>query len=63
LDGFTENPGDLSWAEFRGFGRAVIYDRQFVDDEDEIIDRIGDAGSFTPIKRPSQKKSSMLVPA
>jgi glycerate dehydrogenase len=27
LDGFTLNPGDLSWAKFHEFGEVVIYDR------------------------------------
>lgn len=27
LDGYTENPGDLSWDGFRQFGEVTIYDR------------------------------------
>ena len=26
LDGFTENPGDLSWGPFEKFGEVVVYD-------------------------------------
>ncbi len=41
-DGYCENPGDLSWEPLKQFGELVIYDRT-EDDEDKIIDRIGDA--------------------
>ena len=41
-DGYCENPGDLSWDALRQFGELVIYDRT-EDDEDQIIQRIGDA--------------------
>ena len=27
LDGFTENPGDLSWDELKKLGDVTIYDR------------------------------------
>jgi glycerate dehydrogenase len=40
LDGYTENPGDLSWAGFEAFGDATVYDRT---PADQIIPRIGDA--------------------
>ena len=26
LDGFTENPGDLSWDGFRNLGELTVYD-------------------------------------
>lgn len=41
-DGYCENPGDLSWDALRQFGELVIYDRT-EDDEETIIERIGDA--------------------
>ena len=41
-DGYTENPGDLSWDEIRSFGELVVYDRLPADDA-EIIKAIGDA--------------------
>ena len=41
-DGYCENPGDLSWDVLRQFGELVIYDRT-EDDEERIIERIGDA--------------------
>ena len=40
LDGWTENPGDLSWEGFEALGTLVVYDRT---PEAEIVSRIGDA--------------------
>ena len=42
LDGYTENPGDLSWEELEHFGELKVYDRT-PDDDAEIARRIGDA--------------------
>jgi glycerate dehydrogenase len=40
LDGYTENPGDLSWAPLEALGELTVYDRT---PADKIIERIGDA--------------------
>lgn len=40
LDGYTENPGDLSWDGLEQYGELKIYDRTSAD---EIVERIGDA--------------------
>ncbi len=40
LDGYTENPGDLSWDGFKKLGETVIYDRT---KKEEIIERARDA--------------------
>ncbi|MDR2095817.1 MAG: D-2-hydroxyacid dehydrogenase [Treponema sp.] len=52
LDGYTENPGDLSWDGFRALGELTVYDRTPGED---IIERIGDAEvviiNKTPISR------------
>ena len=40
LDGYTENPGDLSWEGFEALGNVTVYDRT---PEDKIAERIGDA--------------------
>ena len=40
LDGYTENPGDLSWEGFERLGELTVYDRT---DSKEIISRIADA--------------------
>lgn len=50
LDGYTENPGDLSWDALKEFGELVVYDRTPVDNDEEIISRIGDAEESIPIK-------------
>ena len=42
LDGYVENPGDLSWAGIEALGELTVYDR-CPNDEDEVIRRIGDA--------------------
>jgi glycerate dehydrogenase len=55
LDGYTENPGDLSWDGVAAFGEMTVYDRTDVNDEDLIVRRIGDAEvaitNKTPITR------------
>lgn len=55
LDGFTENPGDLSWDELEAMAKVEVYDRTLLDDEAEIIRRIGDAEivltNKTPVSR------------
>ena len=40
LDGYTENPGDLSWEELGKLGDLTVYDRS---SKEQIIERIGDA--------------------
>lgn len=40
LDGYTHNPGDLSWDSFKELGELTVYERT---DPKDIIDRIGDA--------------------
>lgn len=55
LDGYTENPGDLSWGGIAEFGTLRVFDRTSVTDEAEIIEHIGNAGivltNKTPISR------------
>ena len=43
LDGYTENPGDLSWDILKSFGPLTVYDRTDPTDEAEIIRRIRDS--------------------
>lgn len=71
LDGYTENPGDLSWDALGALGELTVYDRTPVQDEAEIIRRIGDAEvvftNKTPVSRatidacPNMKFISMLA--
>lgn len=56
LDGYTENPGDLSWSELEKLGELKVYDRTPVNDEDEIIKRIGNAEIVYTNKTPITKK-------
>ena len=51
LDGYTENPGDLSWEELEKLGELTVYDRTPYDDA-EIIRRIGDAEIVLTNKTP-----------
>lgn len=52
LDGYTENPGDLSWAGFEALGELTVYDRT---PAELIVERIGNADivytNKTPITR------------
>ena len=56
LDGYTENPGDLSWKGIEAFGELKVYDRTPLDDDAEIIKRIGDAEIAITNKTPINKK-------
>ena len=55
LDGYTENPGDLSWSELEKLGDLKVYDRTSLTDEEEIISRIGDAEIVITNKTPVTK--------
>jgi len=56
LDGYTLNPGDLSWDGLKNLGECTIYDRTSLTDESEIISRIGDAEIVITNKTPLTKK-------
>lgn len=56
LDGYTENPGDLSWEALEQFGELTVYDRTPVQDTTEIIRRIGDAEIVFTNKTPITKQ-------
>ena len=46
LDGYTENPGDLSWNGFEALGEVTVYDRTpFADGSGEIVRR-GEGGGL-----------------
>lgn len=55
LDGYTENPGDLSWADFEALGELTVYDRTSLTDEREIVERIGSAEAVITNKTPLTK--------
>ena len=56
LDGYAENPGDLSWDEIAALGTLTVYDRTSFTDEDEIIERIGDAEVVITNKTPVSRR-------
>lgn len=56
LDGYTENPGDLSWGELEKLGEVTVYDRTSLTDIRETIDRIRDAEVVITNKTPLPRK-------
>lgn len=59
LDGYTENPGDLSWEGFEAIGETVVYDRT---PADKILERIGDAEVVYTNKTPITKETIAACP-
>ena len=55
LDGYTENPGDLSWDALRQFGDLTVYDRTSYEESPLIAERMQGADivvmNKTPISR------------
>ena len=55
LDGYTENPGDLSWAGLEALGDVTLYERTSYTESPLIAQRIGDAEvvvlNKTPLSR------------
>ncbi|MCD8196384.1 MAG: D-2-hydroxyacid dehydrogenase [Lachnospiraceae bacterium] len=55
LDGYTENPGDISWGPLEALGDVTVYDRTSYVESPLIAERIGDADvaviNKTPISR------------
>ena len=58
LDGYTENPGDLSWKALNTFGEVEIYDRTPAD-EAVIQQRIAQAEIVITNKTPLSQKTIM----
>lgn len=60
LDGFTENPGDLSWESLERFGEVVVYDRTSYEESPLIAERLQGADiaviNKTPISRETMDK-------
>ncbi|MDF2614185.1 MAG: hprA [Clostridia bacterium] len=53
LDGYTLNPGDLSWEALKTLGELTVYDRT---PEDKVLERIGDAEIVFTNKTPLTKE-------
>lgn len=56
LDGYTENPGDLSWDALAQLGELTVYDRTSLIDEGEVISRIKGAQVVLTNKTPITKR-------
>lgn len=54
LDGYTENPGDLSWEGFEKLGELTVYDRTA---QDKIVERIGNAEAVIVNKVPISRET------
>lgn len=63
LDGYAENPGDLSWSGLEELGEVTVYDRTDPSDEEEIIRRIGDAEMVYTNKTPITRQILDACPA
>ena len=55
LDGYTENPGYLSWAELEKLGEVTVYDRTSYEESPLIAERIKDAEIVIMNKTPISK--------
>ena len=59
LDGYTENPGDLSWNGLESLGELTVYDRT---QPDEIAARIRGAGAVYVTRLRSTVKRFFPLP-
>lgn len=59
LDGYTENPGDLSWDSLGSLGELTVYDRT---PADQIVSRIGDAEAIYTNKTPISAQTMAACP-
>nr|WP_321305673.1 D-2-hydroxyacid dehydrogenase [uncultured Sphaerochaeta sp.] len=60
LDGFTLNPGDMSWDAFEGLGKLCVYERT---DENCIVERAQDATYILTNKTPITAKTLDRLPS
>ena len=59
LDGYTLNPGDLSWEPLEDFGSVVVYDRT---KREEILDRCEGADALLTNKTPLSAETIAQLP-
>jgi len=60
LDGYTENPGDLSWDQLAALGELTVYDRT---PAEKITERIGDAEIVLTNKTPISRETLEACPS
>ena len=59
LDGYTLNPGDLSWDDIKVLGETVFHDRSA---RDEVIDRLQGADATLTNKIPIDRRAMEALP-
>lgn len=59
LDGYTLNPGDLTWEGLEQLGELTVYDRT---PQTQIVERIGDAEAVFTNKTPLTRATLQQVP-
>lgn len=59
LDGYTLNPGDITWEGMEALGEVTVYDRT---KEEDIVSRIGDAEVVYTNKTPLTKETFDACP-
>ena len=57
LDGYTENPGDISWAPLEKLGELTVYERTAYEESPLIAERLGDADIAVINKTPISKET------
>lgn len=62
LDGYTENPGDLSWESLEAIGELTVYERTAYDESPLIAERIGDAEVVVTNKTPISRATMDACP-
>lgn len=59
LDGYTENPGDLTWEGFEALGEVSVYDRT---PAEQVVSRIGEAEIVIVNKTPITRENLNACP-
>jgi glycerate dehydrogenase len=59
LDGYTLNPGDLSWNQLECLGNTTVYDRT---PDELIVERVKEADIILTNKTPLREKTLKLLP-
>jgi len=62
LDGYTENPGDISWGPLEALGEVTVYDRTSTVESPLIAERLGDAEIAVINKTPISKATMDACP-
>ncbi|HCT90594.1 MAG TPA: hydroxyacid dehydrogenase [Lachnospiraceae bacterium] len=62
LDGYTENPGDLSWDALGKLGELTVYDRVSYAEDPVIREKIGDADVVITNKTPISRETLDACP-